>query len=103
MTLSAGDYAAEGSFERTLPVTGPVELDVRAGSGRISVRSGENHSVRIRGAIRARGGWLAGLGDPESEVRRLEADPPVERDGNFIRVGTRLNTCGDCCSVENVG
>ena len=32
--------AAEGSFERTLKVTGPVELSVRTGSGRIRVIAG---------------------------------------------------------------
>lgn len=38
--LSACAYAAEGSFERTLTVTGPVELTVTTGSGSITVRTG---------------------------------------------------------------
>ena len=42
-------YGAEGSFERTLAVTGPVELDVSTGSGHISTSA--NHPVTVQGTI----------------------------------------------------
>lgn len=84
---SAGVFSAEGSFERTLQVTGPVELEVTTGSGSIAVRTGEAATVHVRGTIRARKGWL-GLGkDPEEKVRALEANPPIEQNGNVIRIG----------------
>ncbi len=43
---------AEGSFERTVKVTGPVELDVTTGSGNIDVRTGDASSVHVRATIR---------------------------------------------------
>ena len=49
---------AEGSFERTLNVTGPVDLDVQTGSGRIEVRAGSASAVVIRATIRVREGFF---------------------------------------------
>jgi hypothetical protein len=78
--------AAEGSFERTLTVTGPVELDVRGGAGDIVVRAGPAGSVVVKARIRATDRWLGGL-SAEEKVRRIEANPPIEQTGNFIRLG----------------
>lgn len=74
-------FDAQGSFERTLAVSGPAELEVTTGSGNITVRAGEAGKVWVRGEIRARGG------DADEKVRRLEANPPIEQDGNVIRIG----------------
>jgi putative adhesin len=76
--------AAQGSFERTLKVTGPVELTVTTGSGRIDVSSGGASTVLVRGTIRATSAW--GL-SAEERVSRIESKPPIEQDGNVIRVG----------------
>ncbi|MDA2914318.1 DUF4097 domain-containing protein [Acidobacteriia bacterium AH_259_A11_L15] len=76
-----GPFSAEGSFERTLTVTGPVKLEVQTGSGDISVRAGEPGQVIVRGQIRARGT------DAEEKIEQLEANPPIKQDGNTIRVG----------------
>jgi len=79
--------AAEGSFERTLKVTGPVEINVDTGSGHINVRTGDSTSVRVRGTIKSGGGRLFNDGEAENKVRYLESNPPIRQDGNFIRVG----------------
>ena len=39
--------AFEGMFDRTLNVSGPVDLDVSTGSGRIEVRQGRTHADAI--------------------------------------------------------
>lgn len=78
--------AAEGSFERTLKVTGPVTLDVTTGSGDIHVRAGSSATVEIHGAIRARSHW-GDHASPEEKVQYLESHPPIEQEGNAIRVG----------------
>jgi len=78
--------AAEGSFERTLNVSGEVTLDVTTGSGRIDVHTGASDTVVIRGRIRASDAWFANE-SPAERVRRVESNPPVEHDGNAIRVG----------------
>ncbi|HLK33843.1 MAG TPA: hypothetical protein VKT29_12185, partial [Terriglobales bacterium] len=47
--------AARGSFERTLTVSGPVNLDVSTGSGDISVHKGPVGSVQVSGRIKVSG------------------------------------------------
>lgn len=78
--------ASEGHFERTLKVTGPVELDVGTGSGSINVRTGDASSVRVSGTIRAAGGFFTSEG-AEKKVRFLETNPPIEQHDNIIKIG----------------
>ena len=77
--------AAQGSFDRTLQVSGPVDLQINTGSGGIHVRAGNTGSVQVHGAIKANSHW--GGPSPEEKVRQLEANPPIEQDGNTIRIG----------------
>ena len=81
----AAAQAAEGSFERTLKVTGPVELSVRTGSGRIRVYAGPGDTVRIAARLRAGNSWFSG--DVSGRIREIEKNPPVEQTGNVIRLG----------------
>jgi DUF4097 and DUF4098 domain-containing protein YvlB len=76
---------AEGSFDRTLHVTGAVELEVTTGSGRIQVRTGDSATVEVHGVIKAHDHW--GGPSAEQKVHQLEANPPIEQDGNSIRIG----------------
>jgi DUF4097 and DUF4098 domain-containing protein YvlB len=80
---------ATGEFERTLAVTGAVDLKVENGSGHLIVRPGASHRVRVVGRIEARtNGWRdSGRLTPEEKVRRIEANPPIEQSGNTIRIG----------------
>jgi hypothetical protein len=79
---------AVGSFERTLTVTGPVDLDVLSGSGRIEVRAGQAGRITINARVTA-GGWgiLGSRLSAQERVRRIEANPPVEQSGNRVRIG----------------
>jgi len=86
--LAGSVFSAEGSFERTLTVTGPVALDVTTGAGNIQIRTRESGRVRVVGRIRATHGFLGGRRGAEEKVRYLEAYPPVEQSGNSIRIGT---------------
>jgi DUF4097 and DUF4098 domain-containing protein YvlB len=72
---------ARGSFDRTLQVSGPVDLDIRSGSGSITVRTGSSDVVRVHGEIHAR------RSGAEEKVRYLEENPPIEQNGNTIRIG----------------
>ena len=86
----AAAQSAKGSFQRTLTVSGRPDIEVVTGSGRIEVSPGRDGRVEIRGEIRASDDWgwnrLSQL-SPEERVRRLEANPPVEQNGNTIRIG----------------
>lgn len=75
--------AAEGSFDRTLKVTGAVHLDVSTGSGSIQVRTGSVDEVRVTGHIRSTD-WF---GNAEERIKRIEANPPIQQSGNDIRIG----------------
>jgi hypothetical protein len=78
----AGD---EGHFDRTLSVSGPVDLTVQTGSGAINVRRGESSKVEIHGTIRTDHGRKGG--DVEARIHEIESNPPIEQSGNTIRVG----------------
>jgi hypothetical protein len=73
---------SQGHFDRTLTVTGPVDLDVQTGSGDIAVRSGDSAHVEIHAKIRA-SGW----GSSDQQIHEIENHPPIEQNGNTIRVG----------------
>jgi Toastrack DUF4097 len=80
---------AEGSFQRTVTVSGSADVDVVSGSGSIEVRQGAAGRVEISGRIRANDGWgwRRSQLTAEERVRRLEANPPVEQRGNTVRIG----------------
>jgi hypothetical protein len=82
-------YAVEqqdGAFDRTVNVSGPVNLDVTTDSGGIVVTPGPAGSVRIHGILKAQRGFFT-AGNVEEHIRELEKNPPIEQSGNTIRVG----------------
>lgn len=79
----------EGSFQRTVTVSGSTSIDVVTGSGRIEVKPGPAGRVEISGNIRAddRWGMRTRRLSAEERVRRLEANPPIEQSGSTLRIG----------------
>jgi DUF4097 and DUF4098 domain-containing protein YvlB len=73
-----------GSFHRTLPVTGPVDLEVVTGSGDITARTGPPGSVSVTARIQASRGIVGG--DPEEIVHAIEQKPPIRQDGSSIHL-----------------
>jgi DUF4097 and DUF4098 domain-containing protein YvlB len=84
---AAEDNYAEGQFDKTLKVSGAVNLTVDTGSGTISVRPGDGSSVHVVGRIRVHEGWGISDASAKDKVRKLEANPPIVQDGNTIRIG----------------
>jgi DUF4097 and DUF4098 domain-containing protein YvlB len=84
---SAQDRYAEGSFDRTLKVSGAVDLTVATGAGSITVRPGDSSSVHVSARIRVSEGWHISLSEAQDKVKRLEANPPIEQSGNTIHIG----------------
>jgi hypothetical protein len=81
----AFDSKAAGHFDRTLQVNGAVDLDVETGSGSITVRAGSAGTVQIHATISVNS-WRSDK-DAEGRIHELETNPPVEQNGNTIRVG----------------
>jgi len=80
--------ATTGHFERTLNVTGPVELEVGSGSGDITVHQGANGSVYVSAKLHAsNGSWLFGGANVEERIHKIEQNPPVVQNGNIITIG----------------
>ena len=86
LLLSAEVYAAEGHFDRTLQVSGSVNLDVITGSGDIKVSTGSSNQVVVHGTIH-RSSWLFGN---DGAVLQVESNPPIQQNGSSIRIGYDL-------------
>lgn len=82
----AAAQAREGSFDRTLTVTGAVDLSIQTGSGQIRVQPGAPGNVRVSAKIRGDNSWTSG-GDIEARIRKIEQNPPIEQQGNTIVLG----------------
>jgi putative adhesin len=80
----AANASEQGSFERTYPVTGPVDLQVLTRSGDITVRSGAAGSVTVRGRIHVGDRWFAG--GRQAEVSEIEKNPPIQQSGNSVHI-----------------
>jgi len=76
-------YGDDGHFDRTLTVTGPVDLDVQTGAGNIVVKTGDASKVEVHATIRAN----HRSGDVTKYIQEIEANPPIDQNGNVIRVG----------------
>jgi len=87
--VARAQNSAEGTFQRTLNVSGPVDLDVSTNSGRIEIRAGTSSRVEVRGRIRAYDRFF-GSRDVGRIIRDIESNPPIEQNGNVIRIG-RIN------------
>jgi hypothetical protein len=74
----------QGTFEKTLTVSGPVDLDVLTHSGDVTVRAGSSGSVFIRGKIYVGNHWLSG--NREADVHEIEQNPPIRQEGNSIHI-----------------
>jgi len=73
-----------GTFDRTLPVSGPVDMEVLTRSGDITIRSGGGGSVTIHAKVHSSTSWFGG--DHKSAVQELQSNPPIRQTGNSIRI-----------------
>ncbi len=80
-SIGPGD---SGSFDRTLTVTGPTQLELNNGTGRVEIRGGQAGQVRIHADFTV---WSVLFEENHDQVREMTAHPPVDQQGNIIRVG----------------
>lgn len=86
-TLLAGcmtEPGAEGTFDRTFKVDGPVQLELATGSGDVQISPGSAGEVQIHGTIHANG-WS--MGDARERLNQIVSNPPISHENNLIRVG----------------
>ncbi len=76
-----------GSFDRNLTVSGPVRLEVTNGSGKTRVNPGVSGEVRIHAEFQMKvWPWESA----QQRVAKISQHPPVEQQGNLIRIGGDL-------------
>jgi beta-lactamase regulating signal transducer with metallopeptidase domain len=78
---SGGASEAEATFDRSLSFNGTLDLSVNTASGNITFTRGAANQIRIHGIVKANKN-----GDP-AQVQQIAANPPIEQDGNTIRIG----------------
>ena len=76
----------ERTFEKTLNVSGSVNLDVLVDAGGIRVIAGPPGVVRIRGIMKPQG-LAFFVGNVDDHMSVLERNPPIEQTGTTIRAG----------------
>src|SRR5262245_20169171 len=69
------------TFERTLPQSGPVTLDIRTERGAIDVSEGQAGRVVVSGTVKVRIGWNVPANAVELAKRVSERPPIVSADG----------------------
>jgi hypothetical protein len=87
LILPATMFAAEGRFEKTLPVSGNLVATVSTGSGFIHIIPSTSNEVHIIGHVHASHSWMGGGSD--EDVKEVSANPPIEISGSMIRIGSR--------------
>jgi DUF4097 and DUF4098 domain-containing protein YvlB len=79
--------AAEGTFDKTLHVSGTATLSLNTGSGYVHVTPGSDNEIHIIGHVHANRWGGGDWGSPEDRVKEVVANPPIEQSGNVITVG----------------
>ena len=79
---------AEDEFNRTLTVSGSVNLELTTGSGEVVVKTGGSNQVVVHGRVRSNNEWFNGNAD--SLVHSVASNPPIEQNGSSIRIGYNL-------------
>ena len=74
----------QGTFDKTLSVSGPVDLEVLTHSGDVRVQTGASGSVQIHGKIYVGDHWFGSK--REDDVHAIEQNPPIRQDGNSIHI-----------------
>ena len=78
---------SEGHFDRTLSVSGAVNLDLTTGSGDVVIKAGSTNQVVIHGTVRENNEWFS---SSDAAVHQVESNPPIQQNGNGIRIGYNL-------------
>jgi Putative adhesin len=77
-------FAAQTNFERTLSVSGRVDLSVFTGSGNVHLTRGSGNQIVIHGKVECHMHE-----DCENRVREIADHPPIEQTGSIVRIGER--------------
>jgi hypothetical protein len=75
-------FAAQSNFDRTLSVSGRVDLSVATGAGNVHLTRGSGSQIVIHGRVECHMHE-----DCDSRVHEIADHPPIEQTGNIVRIG----------------
>ena len=78
---------AQGRFDRTFTVSGPVHLELTSASGDVSITGGADGKVQVHADVRASG---FGFSAAQEQLDAIISSPPIEQKGDTIRIGGGL-------------
>ncbi len=81
--------ASEATFNRTLTVSGNVNLYVSTGSGYVHISPGSDNQIHIVGHVKSSNGWFGGSSD--DRVKQIADNPPIQQSGNEVHIGKTDN------------
>jgi len=76
--------SAEGSFQKTISVQGPLRVELVNGSGDSRVNAGADGQVHVEASIHA-SDWSEARS--QELVRQLQSNPPIKQEGSVVRIG----------------
>ena len=79
--------SVNGSFDRTLSVSGPIRLELNNTSGDVSITGSADGKVHVHGDAHASG---FGFESPDKRMSDLLANPPVDQRGSTIHIGEEM-------------
>ena len=80
--------SVNGSFDRTLNVTGPVRLELTNAAGDVTINGSADGKIHVHGDVRVSG---VSFGSPQKQLDELVANPPVEQRGDTVRIGKEMS------------
>ena len=76
--------SVNGSFARTLRVSGPIRLELSNASGGVDISEGAAGTVSIQAEVRASG---LGFENTQTRLNEIVSNPAIEQRGDTIRIG----------------
>ncbi len=95
--IPAMALASDGTFDKTLNVSGNVQLEVSTGSGYVHVSPGSDNQVHIIGHVHANHGFM---GSSEDAVKQVTDNPPIQQSGNTVKVGQMHDSWYNHVSID---
>ena len=78
-------FAADGTFDKTLSLTGTPTVSISTGSGYVHVFPGSDSQLHIVGHVHSSNSWFGA--DAEARVKQIVAAPPIVQSENIVTIG----------------
>lgn len=99
LSTSSAAFAADGTFEKNLSVSGMPSVSVSTGSGYLHIYSGPDNQIHIVGHVHSHSGMFGSDSEADAKVQRIVSNPPIKQNGNIVSIGS---SSGDSSLFQNI-